>query len=301
MLHWEVGWTAMRTAGISYHYILYHQNYDRILLMRYQGQYEPSICLGGWYCPLSSKLQLPCPEDFFCPTGSTYPQPCIGMSNCPIGSTREQYYGGIVIAAIIDVTLIILYFMFKGNTSVMKRPKLWYEKLVTKKNNLAIAMAARGRSMPKKITLKSTDALNGTTDAPVVASVQTAARTPSPRRIAELQAEPSVTAPLQNSGDSTASPLSRSPSTSEHRLVVSNSIYSLKGDLESEVEDSEDVQNVLAGLKRGRMGRDLRLDFKFHDLSIVLPNGRCILADATGRARAVSHPISLRHCTQHHL
>ncbi|KAI9344654.1 hypothetical protein BDR26DRAFT_183811 [Obelidium mucronatum] len=89
-----------------------------------QGPYEPSICPPGYYCP-DPKTIYQCPEGSWCPTGTSVPRTCPSLSSCPVGTVAPKYYGGIVICAIVDFVLVVLYvgvkYRQRGVGNVLKR------------------------------------------------------------------------------------------------------------------------------------------------------------------------------------
>ena len=73
-----------------------------------QGTFEPMVCEGGRYCP-NATASLLCPEGTFCVRGSTVPRACGPLSLCPPGTQTPTFYGGILVAALIDAALAIAF------------------------------------------------------------------------------------------------------------------------------------------------------------------------------------------------
>ena len=77
-----------------------------------QGKYEPLICQPGYYCPTPLKMTI-CPAGYYCPTGTVDPIQCDFISTCPEGSFRQISYVGLLAIGIVDLVLIVLYFVYK--------------------------------------------------------------------------------------------------------------------------------------------------------------------------------------------
>ena len=73
-----------------------------------QGAFEPGICAGGRYCP-SPDASLECPEGSYCVRGSTAPHNCEPLSFCPPGTQTPTFFGGILMAALIDAALVAAF------------------------------------------------------------------------------------------------------------------------------------------------------------------------------------------------
>ena len=73
-----------------------------------QGIFEPEVCRGGRYCPNAS-ASLECPSGAYCARGSTAPRQCEALSLCPAGSQTPTFYGGALVAAVIDVLLLAVF------------------------------------------------------------------------------------------------------------------------------------------------------------------------------------------------
>ncbi|KAJ3149950.1 hypothetical protein HDU89_003406 [Geranomyces variabilis] len=69
------------------------------------GLYEPIVCPKGSYCPTFNTI-YPCPESHFCPIGTIEPLPCEPMASCPPGSKTQVYYGGLLLAFLIDLCIL---------------------------------------------------------------------------------------------------------------------------------------------------------------------------------------------------
>ncbi|KAJ3135653.1 hypothetical protein HDU90_003728 [Geranomyces variabilis] len=69
------------------------------------GLYEPIVCPKGSYCPTFNTI-YPCPEAHFCPIGTIEPLPCEPMASCPPGSKTQVYYGGLLLAFLIDLCIL---------------------------------------------------------------------------------------------------------------------------------------------------------------------------------------------------
>ncbi|KAJ3109532.1 hypothetical protein HDU97_005189 [Phlyctochytrium planicorne] len=77
-----------------------------------QGPYEPQICKKGYYCP-DYKSIFKCPENYYCPPGSIQPRACPAMSLCSEGAVVPTFYGGILICVLLDIFLVIVFFIIK--------------------------------------------------------------------------------------------------------------------------------------------------------------------------------------------
>ncbi|KAJ3179619.1 hypothetical protein HDU87_002825 [Geranomyces variabilis] len=69
------------------------------------GLYEPIVCPKGSYCPTFNTI-YPCPESHFCPIGTIEPLPCEPMASCPPGSKTQVYYGGLLLAFLLDLCIL---------------------------------------------------------------------------------------------------------------------------------------------------------------------------------------------------
>ncbi|KAJ3158449.1 hypothetical protein HDU86_002918 [Geranomyces michiganensis] len=69
------------------------------------GLYEPIVCPKGYYCPTFDTI-YPCPESHFCPIGTVTPRTCETMSSCPPESKTQIYYGGLLLAFLIDLLIL---------------------------------------------------------------------------------------------------------------------------------------------------------------------------------------------------
>ncbi|KAJ3256453.1 hypothetical protein HDU77_003139 [Chytriomyces hyalinus] len=80
-----------------------------------QGLYEPIICKPGFFCP-DFKTMLRCPKGYYCPTGTVKPHRCTIMTSCPKGSVYQLVYSFLVIIAVIDGILLIVWLAFRIKT-----------------------------------------------------------------------------------------------------------------------------------------------------------------------------------------
>ncbi|KAJ3069574.1 hypothetical protein HDU98_007366 [Podochytrium sp. JEL0797] len=83
-----------------------------------QGLYEPIICKPGHFCPDHATM-LKCPEGFYCPTGTVVPRKCTLMASCPKASIYQTVYLFLVIVAVLDAALVLLFWIGKS----VARPK----------------------------------------------------------------------------------------------------------------------------------------------------------------------------------
>jgi hypothetical protein len=81
-----------------------------------QGKFEPFVCPAGNYCPVDAVRPIKCPGGSFCPTGSTSPVKCDILGFCPAGSKIMRYYGGVLIAVLLDLVLGAMYLFYKYKT-----------------------------------------------------------------------------------------------------------------------------------------------------------------------------------------
>ena len=88
-----------------------------------QGLFEPEICPPGSYCPNGSAV-IVCPLGHYCVRGSTLPRRCPAMSLCPQGTNIGTYYGGVLLAGLFDLVLVVLFLLNKN---------LWGPNLLKKK------------------------------------------------------------------------------------------------------------------------------------------------------------------------
>jgi ABC-type multidrug transport system ATPase subunit len=77
-----------------------------------QGRYEPQLCEPGFFCP-TPFLMLPCPEGTWCTRGTVRPRPCGPMTLCPRGTQIGTFYGGVLLAAIIDALLLVGFLWYR--------------------------------------------------------------------------------------------------------------------------------------------------------------------------------------------
>jgi ABC-type multidrug transport system ATPase subunit len=75
-----------------------------------QGQFEPTICAAGYYCPDQWTITL-CPAGFYCPTGSAEPYPCEQFSHCPPGTILQTNFVGLALCTIFDILLCVMYLL----------------------------------------------------------------------------------------------------------------------------------------------------------------------------------------------
>ncbi|KAJ2998064.1 hypothetical protein HDV02_004889 [Globomyces sp. JEL0801] len=95
-----------------------------------QSPLEPMLCPNSTYCP-SPNVSIPCPANHFCPAGSINPVKCSFFSYCPASSHYEQFYGGILLIAIIDSLLLVLYLYSKYSLQIHKYFNALFIKPVT--------------------------------------------------------------------------------------------------------------------------------------------------------------------------
>ncbi|KAJ3344621.1 hypothetical protein HDU83_005006 [Entophlyctis luteolus] len=73
-----------------------------------QGQYEPTICKPGHYCPTTDSMII-CPAYSYCPTGTVNPIACSFLfANCPAGTVTQQYYGFFIVMGIADIGILLV-------------------------------------------------------------------------------------------------------------------------------------------------------------------------------------------------
>lgn len=75
-----------------------------------QGEYQPTICKAGSYCPLVGwgRSQIPCPSGHFCRQGSVEPTPCIPLSVCPKESAQQIPTLGFLCIFLLDILLNVI-------------------------------------------------------------------------------------------------------------------------------------------------------------------------------------------------
>ncbi|KAI9335097.1 hypothetical protein BDR26DRAFT_805095 [Obelidium mucronatum] len=77
-----------------------------------QGVFEPMVCPQGFYCP-NYKTVVPCPQGHYCLSGQTTPTPCEFLSVCNVGTVIQQHYGLLLLVAMGDVFLFVVYILLR--------------------------------------------------------------------------------------------------------------------------------------------------------------------------------------------
>ncbi|KAJ3286336.1 hypothetical protein HDU79_006575, partial [Rhizoclosmatium sp. JEL0117] len=77
-----------------------------------QGVFEPMPCPPGFYCP-DYKTTVVCPTGSYCLTGQSAPTPCEFLSLCSAGTIIQQHYGFLIIIAVVDIILVLVYFILR--------------------------------------------------------------------------------------------------------------------------------------------------------------------------------------------
>lgn len=72
-----------------------------------QGTFEPSLCNETYYCP-TPQVMLPCPKGYWCPAGTFEPFKCSSLSYCPERSSNRLDFAPILVALILDLSVILL-------------------------------------------------------------------------------------------------------------------------------------------------------------------------------------------------
>ena len=87
-----------------------------------QGVFEPYLCPPGSYCPDTATAVL-CAEGTYCQRGSFAPLDCGPLSYCPAGTAMRRFYGGVLIALLLDIALaaVCLWARYVGEPGVARR------------------------------------------------------------------------------------------------------------------------------------------------------------------------------------
>ncbi|KAJ3031702.1 UNVERIFIED_CONTAM: hypothetical protein HDU68_001219, partial [Siphonaria sp. JEL0065] len=121
-----------------------------------QGVFEPMACPHGFYCP-DYKTVLPCPAGFYCLSGQIAPTPCEFLSFCSIGTISQQHYGLLLIVAIVDVLLLIIYFFLRVREHKRANPNLSFFGKHKAGEFLVADAAAKESKVTRKATLDANE------------------------------------------------------------------------------------------------------------------------------------------------
>ncbi|KAJ3071440.1 hypothetical protein HDU98_005334 [Podochytrium sp. JEL0797] len=214
-----------------------------------QGPYEPEVCFPGSYCP-DGKTISKCPVGNYCPTGTITPNKCPPLSSCPEGSVTPSYFGGLVFCGIIDLFLIVGYFVSKHHfTRPESRPPP--PKIV--------------EHLQRVVSVRNVGDVGGGGDASVWPDA-TDAEKGERDRLRQLSS-----APTTQMGSSTA--------TQINPLVPIEKGFPPNG-------SETDLAGFMSGFRSALDGKeDVFIDFEFQDLGLKLEDGKSILKGVNGMIR----------------
>ncbi|ESZ96754.1 hypothetical protein SBOR_2898 [Sclerotinia borealis F-4128] len=71
------------------------------------GNFEPSVCEAGYYCPPGGKEQIKCPRGSYCRQASYEATKCAIASRCPEGSIRDMDIVPLAILIVVDLVIVL--------------------------------------------------------------------------------------------------------------------------------------------------------------------------------------------------
>ncbi|KAI3631015.1 hypothetical protein MIR68_010505 [Amoeboaphelidium protococcarum] len=285
-----------------------------------QGLYEPVPCPKGFYCP-NPREKIICPENHYCPTGRVVPIPCTQpMSICPEGSFKQSYYGGLLVAAVMDVFIVILLIVLKcrGLRDQKRRAKKMNRMKVGRNiGTISEVHMSDDKSKilfltkPSSEELDDQDDFDGSTIAgkkrgfkayyrrrlirfinwvgmylPIHVNIKSPEETKK-RPTAVNNHQASVGAYAARPSHSTIdiadnNPYGRSSVCSAAATFSRNRAQNTVVTKVSSTHFSHNLHDLLHAFKRAQNGQDLSLHFEFDRLSLTLPSGKCILNGVNG-------------------
>ncbi|KAJ3190607.1 hypothetical protein HK101_008560 [Irineochytrium annulatum] len=221
-----------------------------------QGLYEPIVCKPGHYCP-NYLTMLPCPAGYFCPTGTVVPMKCGFFTLCPTGSVTQLAYGPLVLMVIIDGFLAIVILACKIRQGLLKRfsfsntfGKLFRGPAFTLEERAKVQMA----------NFESLHGIDGLSDAGGLSAGAAAAAAEK-----GLAGDAASTMPDGIAG---------------HLAGIGMGPGGIPA------ANTQELRNLVEAFHSALGHRELRMNFKFDNLSLSLKSGKKVLEGVTGEIRS---------------